>query len=373
MEFPKILLASLLLVASCASEATIKNGDIETLFDKERTITPATTIAIDEPLANPFLVDIIDQIAIVQLGALSADFNFYVIDIKSGKILNKLFSVGRGRNEMMYPRYIGSSEGKIHIHDQFNSEINSIAIEELTTRSSDLRPIKTKPIEDPSTGFLEQEFIALSDGRFAAQVSDEDENNPKMVMAPIVDGQFTLGETFDIFGEGLDDPLKHNTYDGNLAATDDGKYMVFSTNSGIFLHFYDCSNSQAAPTMIKEHIAQLPKYDIQTFTRGENTITTVQADSKTLEGAYSISADNDNFYINTLNFDHTELNRLREEKITKYDSKVLVFNKKGEPKEKLILQDSKLMARVHHSSTTNSLYVLHYDDDGNDCFIQYKL
>ncbi len=361
------LLALSLLTASCTSNATIENGDIETLFHKERTLTISAQKHISEPLPRGNMVDIIDNRAIIQIHDPAADFNFYIVDIESGEVVNKIFSIGRGRNEMMYPTYLGNSDGRIYFFESVNTLLFSIAITDLDSRSLELNPQRIKAI-NTTDRYCNQHFMALSQNRFIAYKSVEDLDNPHLMMAPLEDGQLYAGEIFDTFGQEQEEN-KYHSYNGVFTTTDDGKNMLFRTRTGVYLRFYDCSDVTAPPTIIKEYIAHVPKMKVE----NHGSYSTTNAVPETIMGFNGISADNDNYYLNFIKLTHAEYQELRSQKEEYSASHILVFSKKGEPIEKLIIEESSLYATFHYSSIDHSLYQLDYDEDGNDCLVQYKL
>lgn len=372
MKILKTLLALPLLFTSCAGEATIENGDIETLFHKERTLTLTTQRAISEALPTCEIADIVGNYAILQIHDASADFNFYIVDIESGEVVNKLFSIGKGRNEMMYPWYMGMLNGRFFIYDQVNKLLFSVSVDDLTTRSVDLRPERIKAINDNGIFFM-QNYTAITGDRFVSFVNIEDENDPKLMIAPLEDNQFQFGETFFKVGEGIDCDSRSNSFRGGVHTTDNGKSMLFRASGGVYLTFFDSSDSATPPTMTKEYLAQVAEYDVQTLSAGEKTIIIQMHTPETIMGFTSVSADNDDFYLLYSDATYKEYTERRENKEEYGTAKVLVFNKKGEPKEKLLIENFKYNAALIHCSDDNSLYTVDYDQDGNDCLVQYKL
>ncbi|MFI3265078.1 MAG: BF3164 family lipoprotein [Rikenellaceae bacterium] len=366
------LFIATLFVASCAKEATLEGGDIESLFTKERTLTQTSQTVISEPLSHVGLVDIIEDKAILQNMGQNSGFNFYVVDVKSGEVLNRLFGVGRGRNELMYPTYMGVSDGRIYLYDVMNQQVISIATNDLLTRSPELRPQKIESIST-SGRYIAQRYTPLSGGRFILAKSEEEENDPKLTMLSIDDGQFFEEETFDRLGEGVDDEHKHYTYGGQITTTDDNKNMIYRTRGGVYLRFYDCSNTATPPKMIKEYVAQIPEYNIRQEGSVDRPVIMLTQGPETIMGFYSVSADDDNYYMNYSSVTYSEYLELRRQKSEYRTTTILVFSKKGEPKEKLIIEDCKLFAAIHHCEIDNSLYYLDYDQDGNDCLMRYKL
>lgn len=368
----KALLALAFLAASCASEATIENGDIETLFHKERTLTLTAQKNISEALPPCEIAEIIGNYAILQIHDSSADFNFYIVDINSGEVVNKIFSIGKGRNEMMYPWYMCMLNGKFFIYDQVNKLLFSVGVDDLTTRSVDLRPERIKAIDDSGIFFI-QNYTAITGDRFVSFVNIEEEEDPKLMIAPLEDNQFQFGETFFKVGEGVDCDSRGSSFRGGVHTTDNGESMLFRASGGIYLSFFDSSDPVTPPTMTKEYLAQVAEYDVQTFGSGEKTIIIQMHTPETMMGFTSVSADNDNFYLLYSDATYEEYNRRREDKEMYGAAKVLVFNRKGEPKEKLLIENHKYTAALIHSSIDNSLYSVDYDQDGNDCLVQYKL
>ncbi len=380
MKNLKMLLALTLLFVSCAGEATIENGDIETLFKKERTLTLTSQVPISEMLGACSIVDILGDYAILQMRKTSADFAFYVIDINTGKVVNKLFSVGRGRNELQYPTYLGSCDGQIHIYDQINKLIISLDVDQLLTNSSATRPQRVK-CPQPEKPYFAATYMTLSDNRYVLRRSigffnDEDKNTiqeVELIALQLEEDQLSEGEPFTIFGQGESDDTKHYTYLGSLCTTDDSRHMLYTTTAGAYLQFYDCSQVDAPPTMIKEYVAQMPKYQPETKNSGDQQIILIKNAPETLSGINFVTADDDNYYMGYIGRTKDECFELSDEEMESCTITILVFDKKGEPKEKLKIEQTNLFKAYEHSSTNNSLYTIGYDDDGNDCLMQYKL
>ncbi len=372
----RLLLAVAILLSSCA-EPAIKGGDIASLFTKERRVAPSAEIVISEPLGGCSLVDIIDGFALLQTHTQSADYNFCVVDTKTGEVVNKLFSRGRGRNELMYPEYISSSDKNIYLYDQMKPAVISFLRDDILTKSVDIETTTIKYQNlDMTEGYIHQSFANIGNDRFVVSRHRAEDDMRHLMMIPIEDNQFQDGEIFSRFGEDDDsDKITSLTYKGKIATSEQGDAMLYCVSLGVYMRFYDCSDNSASPTLVKEYNVQLPEYEMEVlnFPDGGRGVSYHPSDD-IIKGISAIAANDDNFYLVYCGLSTSQIRALSQEECAQLQDypTILVFNKRGEPQEKIIVE-GEVDYDFKYNAKTDSFYALIVNDDGDDCFVEYKL
>ncbi len=351
------LLMPLFGLLACA-EPVKETKALTDIFTKERSLT-----AIVSPIeGNIGYHQVISSAGDYLLGKpyLRNEYFFSVVDPSTSKSVNLLVPYGRGRNEASDVCMINNRAGEFGFYDSVKKQIRIMSVDDILKPTPEIKfeSIELVPKDDFTNDFLDG-ITRVADGRFVqAGYSPKSDN--------LIATYDASGKEVSTFGR-VDFPK--NTHDfakrttsGNIAAAMSGGRLLWTTKGGNLYRFYNCSDPNSEPKLIKEYFYNLPKFEI---VEQEYGISSSPAPDSP-KGVTNIAVGNDKYFLLFTDYVLSK-DGMQIESIT---SKVLVFSKDGEPIE--VLNLDKGVQTIAYLEKTNSIYAFYAGED-SDLLLQYKL
>lgn len=350
-----VFCALLVSVLVACHEDKGKATSVIELFSSEREMK-AKEIVIDGNLGYHNEISSIGDYIVGRPYA-SLEYFFSIVDVTSGKAVNRLVPRGRGHNEASMIFLLKGSEGNLSFYDLLDREMITIKGTDALMPNPEIifEHKKLEPFDDFSAGG--NNITVLNDACILSTGYSKNHSTCIQISDPKGKGLATFSNL--TFKEGTDQ-LTKMVSSGDIITTLDTNNILFSTAGGGVLRFFSYPGGGAEPKLIKEYFYFMPEYDV---VRDQNSMSvTLKTESQI--GLRSITASGDKFY--------ALINKVIEIAGEDNNSKVLVFSSEGEPIE--ILKLDRKIDEIQYLRKTNSLYGFSVDEEGdNDLLIQYSL
>lgn len=293
-------------------------------------------------------------------GRNNSPYYYYIFDINSGKQLNQLIARGKGYNEEVYLYGFYSNTNSICYFTNYSSmQICKIDCKELLLPSPSINIEKDEFVKINDFNFFPSESCAISDGRYIFGGYSETTKNILM----LIDSTGKEIDTFSTlpFEEDIDPYAAHSTFFGCQTNLSNDRLLACTSGYGAY-QFFNCSDKEAQPKLIKEIIYEIPTYKVE---RNNNCTWSSRSDNGKI-GNSAITSSEDYFYITTINNTIAELRTGEVEA----DIRILVFDKNGEP-VKIFIPEGEL-AHITYDPNSNSLCTLTEEEEGV-MLVKYKL
>ncbi|MFI3306560.1 MAG: BF3164 family lipoprotein [Rikenellaceae bacterium] len=342
-----------LCVVSCAQP---EYTSLDDMFTEEQSITVTDEVVLLSPISSALHGTICGSHLVSTIGY-NGKYVISIVDIHSGEIEQTLLPKGRGRNESTNAYLIGVQGDNIVCNNRDKSKILKLSFDEAFKATPDQRWRETDMEWD---GYWGSKFYpgALEDDRYIFCACSEEG------LFEIVDSESNLLYTFGEYNmlDG-DEDERAAPYKGRFYTTQSQERLLYSTEYGNVLYFYDISDPNREPKLLNKYHFELPKIDIEHYRGG----TSISTNAESIIGTRTAAVSDDYFYLLNDSRTITEVNESKEFGC----NTILVFDRDGNPIKRLLL-DQRCMY-IYYSDSNNSLYTIGINDREEDCLIRYQL
>ncbi len=356
MKHNLLTLAIILIISSSCAKKSKEYGSIYDMFSKERSISADEKQIVIEPISFASYGQIFNSHLFVAVYCNNNSFN-RVIDINSGKTVQNLLPYGRGRNESINSYPLGMNHDEIAFYTEENNSIVKTQFNEIFKPTPDQKWSRHKFDWSGELFSSKMSCSVLADNRYIAT------GCRKEGLFDIIDSDGNILYTFGEYKELEGDKIEKNApYSGKFYVTPSQQRLLFSTKGGNIYYFYDISDSSSQPKLLNKYHIDTPSIIVKYFDGGG--VSTQTDRDNTISGSISITASDEYFYLLHSNKKYADVD-------CSISDVILVFNRNGEPVEKLIL-DMKI-SKIYYNQDDNSLYTITLNAQDENCLMRFKL
>lgn len=353
-----VFVLGLLCFCSCSEEKNI--SQLLDIFPSQRTLTPEVR-AIDGAVGSHMVMERAGDYLIGSSYSPYREMLYSVVDPLESKSVNMIVSRGRGRNEFLSSYSVQGRKGEFSYFENSKSELRSIKVEELLKPNPEIEVSRVKLPYDGDFLYNIDKTAVFPSGNILRSGYD----TKKETILQILN---TEGEPIRSFGTIDFGFNKHHQtrkrLSGCMHISEDGTRLVWASNGGAVFRFYDCTDPDAEPKLIKEYNYEMPIHNVEEM-YGGISVSLAKGISK---GVIKITSSKDKFFLQQIYFDIVAVDNTLE--MQNEGSNILVFDLNGEPIE--VLKIDGLTSSVEYIEKTNSLYTVGSEEE-YDTLLQYKL